>query len=151
MLALGSPAPDFSLRDQNLKVVARKDLGGHKSLIVFIPNPFTSVCGAELCAIRDGLTALNDLDANVVAITCSTPFVNRRWSEENAFGFRVLSDFWPHGEAARAYGAFNERFGVPNRHSIVLDANGIVREVIKSDSIAEGREFDLYTEALARL
>ncbi len=151
MLAVGSPAPDFSLRDQNLEAVTLDDLRGHKSLLVFIPNPFTTVCEAELCAIRDGLSSLNNLDATVAAITCTTPFVNRRWSDDNSFGFRVLSDFWPHGEMSRAYGAFNARFGIPNRHSIVLDAEGIVREVVTSEHIYEAREFDLYTEALARL
>jgi peroxiredoxin (alkyl hydroperoxide reductase subunit C) len=151
MLTVGSSAPDFALRDQNLEIMTRGDLAGRKSLIVFIPNPFTSVCEAELCTIRDGLSALNDLEANVVAVTCNTPFVNRRWSDENSFGFPVLSDFWPHGEVSRAYGTFNEKFGIPNRHTMVLDGAGVVREIIRSESIAEGREFDLYTKALASI
>jgi peroxiredoxin len=151
MLTPGSPAPDFALRDQNLQVVTLDSLKGHKTILVFIPNPFTAVCEAELCAIRDGLDVLSDLDAHAVAITCNTPFVNHRWAEDNSFGFPVLSDFWPHGEASRAYGTFNERFGIPNRHTFILDAGGTVRNVIKSDDLAIGREFDLYREALVTI
>lgn len=53
--------------------------------------------------------------------------------------------------AARAYGAFNERFSVPNRHTIVLDSDAVVRDVIKSESMTVEREFDLYVAALENL
>ena len=151
MTEIGDHAPDFALRDDSLELVRLADLLGHKSLVVFIPSPFTSICEAELCTIRDSRADLNGLDAQVVAITCNTAFSNRHWSEENDFGFRVLSDFWPHGETSRAYGAFNERFGIPNRHTFVLDADGIVRDAIKADGFSVGREFDLYTEALSAI
>ena len=41
--------------------------------------------------------------------------------------FPVLSDFWPHGATAQAYGCFNEQVGVAMRASYILDADGIVR------------------------
>jgi peroxiredoxin len=150
-IEIGAPAPQFALRDQHLEVVTRDDLAGRAALVVFIPNPFTSVCEAELCSIRDGLAALNDLDAEVVAVTCNTPFVNKRWSDDNGFTFRVLSDFWPHGEVSKAFGAFNERFGIPNRHTYVLDAEGTVRDIITSESLGEAREFDRYVASLSSI
>ena len=62
--------------------------------------------------------------------------------------FPVLSDFWPHGDVARAYGVFDERVGVANRTTFVLDAEGIVREIIASDSLGTAREHDAYATAL---
>lgn len=77
--------------------------------------------------------------------------VNKRWADENEFRFPVLSDYWPHGEVATAYGAFNDERGVANRYTFVLDADGVVREVINTDQLARGREFTSYVEALKNL
>ena len=150
-LEIGTQAPAFDLRDTQGDMVSTDDLKGRNSLIVFIPFPFTGTCEAELCTLRDNLAALNDLDANVVAITTDTAFANRAWSEQHGFGFRVLSDFWPHGEVTSAYGTFDSQVGAAFRTTYVLDADGVVREVIASKSRAIPREYDTYVEALQRI
>lgn len=148
---IGSTAPAFSLLDQSKNFVSSESLKGHKGLVVFIPFPFTGNCEAELCMIRDRLADLNNLDANVVAITCDTVPVNKRWSDENGFQFPVLSDFWPHGVTTQSYGAFNDKTGSANRYTFVLDADGVVRDVINTESLGITREFELYVEALQAL
>jgi peroxiredoxin len=148
---IGSPAPDFSLRNVDGEHVALEDLKGHKSLVVFIPFPFTGTCEAELCSIRDGLGDLEKLDANVVAITTDTVFSNRVWSEQNDFGFPVLSDFWPHGAVTDAYGTFDDRVGAANRSTYVLDADGTVRAIVSTETRKEAREFDEYVKALEKI
>lgn len=148
---IGAPAPPFTLPDQGRNLVSLDDLRGRAALIVFIPFPFTGTCSGELCALRDNLAALNDLDAAVVAITCATMPANAEWSRQNGFGFPVLSDFWPHGATAKAYGAFDERTGSANRTTVVLDSDGVVREVIASGSLGTPREVDDYIAALGRI
>jgi peroxiredoxin len=148
---IGQQAPQFSLPDQARNPVTLKSLAGGKSLIVFIPFPFSSICGAELCTIRDNLVSLNDLDANVVVITCGTHHSNGRWSEENGFDFAVLSDFWPHGEVTKAYGVFNDLVGAANRATFLLDSAQTVRAIVASDSLGTPREFDEYLTALAAI
>jgi peroxiredoxin len=149
-VAVGDRGPDFELLDQDANEVTRASLEGRKSVIVFIPFPFSGICEAELCAIRDNLARLNSLDANVVAISCDTRFVHKKWAEEQGFGFPVLSDFWPHGATAKTYGSFNEEKGTANRMTYVLDETGIVREIIDSGSLGVAREIEAYMEALAR-
>ena len=148
---IGAQAPSFSLLDQSKNPVALDDFKGNKTLVVFIPFPFTGICEGELCAIRDNLAGLNALDANVVVITCHAVPTNQHWSDENGFEFPVLSDFWPHGAVATAYGAFNETVGAANRQTFVLDEGGTVRAIVKTDSLGTAREFDEYVEALAAL
>ncbi len=148
---IGTPAPDFTLPDQDRTPVSLGDLRGRAALIVFIPFPFTGMCSDELCTLRDNLSALNELDAAVVAVTCDTPFANAEWSRQNGFGFPVLSDFWPHGATARTYGAFEERTGSANRTTFVLDADGVVREIIASGSLGTPREYAEYVAAVERL
>lgn len=150
-ITVGDRAPDFELFDQDANEVSRASLEGRKSLVVFIPFPFSGICEAELCSIRDNLARLNSMDANVVAITCDTRFVHKKWATEQGFEFPLLSDFWPHGETARAYGSFNEVKGVANRMTYVLDDTGVVREVIDSGSLGVAREMDAYLEALGKL
>ena len=148
-MTIGTPAPPFELFDQNRNPVSLESLKGSKSLIVFIPFPFTGNCDDETCAIRDHLSKLNEMDANVVIITVHAVPVAKKWADENGFEFPVLSDYWPHGEVAKAYGAFNEMVGAANRYTFVLDADGIIRDVINTDSLKVVREFDTYIEALA--
>ncbi len=147
-LAAGTPAPEFTLLDQERAPVSSDDLKGRKSLIVFIPFPFTGTCEGELCLLRDRLAELNDLDANVVAITCDTVPSNKQWSDQNGFGFRVLSDYWPHGDVSRAFDTFNDKLGVANRTTYVLDAGGVIRAVVASDAMGTPREYDAYVAAL---
>ncbi len=150
-LDIGTPAPDFSLRNVDGEMVSLESLKGRKSLVVFIPFPFTATCEGELCAIRDRLSELNDLDANVVAITTDTPFSNKEWSAKNGFTFPVLSDFWPHGAVTDAYGTFDPAVGAANRSTYVLDGDGIVRAVIATESRKFAREVDAYVAALGAI
>jgi peroxiredoxin len=150
-VTVGSPAPSFTLVDQDKNTVALEDLKGRKSLIVFIPFPFTGICDDESCAIRDQLATLNDLEANVAVITCHAVPVTKKWSDENGFAFPVLSDFWPHGVVATQYGAFNEAVGGANRMTFVLDADGIIRSIVDSGSLGTAREFEAYVNALGEI
>ena len=145
---IGAPAPDFTLYDQHRNEVSLESLQGRKTLVVFIPFPFTGLCSAEACEIRDHLAELNDLDAQVVVITTHALPTNKEWADQNGFEFPVLADYWPHGAVARAYGAFNEAVGAANRATYVLDADGIVREIIATDSLGTVREYDAYVTAL---
>lgn len=149
--AVGSPAPPFTLFDQNRNPVTLESLKGRKTLIVFIPFPFTGVCDGELCDLRDNMQQLNSMDAHVAVITCSSLPSNAKWAAEQGFEFPVLSDFWPHGVASSAYGSFNEKLGVAVRSTYVLDEDGIVRDIISSESLGTPRPISEYAEALAAL
>ena len=148
-LAVGDAAPEFELFNQDREAVKLSDLKGRKALVVFIPFPFTGICEGELCMIRDNLATLGDLDANVVVITVHAIPTNKKWADDNHFGFSVLSDYWPHGETAKAYGAFNEAVGAANRYTFVLDTEGVITDIIHTEALGIAREFDEYTKALA--
>lgn len=150
-LAIGTQAPDFTLLDQNKEQVSLSDLAGHNSLIVFIPFPFTGHCDSEGCAIRDGLGGLESVDAKVVVITDHAIPVTAKWAADNKFDFPVLSDFWPHGDVTKAYGAFNEMLGAAHRVTYVIDGDGVIKDVFTTESLAIPREYELYNKALAAI
>lgn len=148
---IGAPAPDFKLLNYDKTTVSLGDLIGRKTLIVFIPLPFTRVCTSELCSLRDNLTTLEATETNVVVITCDSYGSNRAWAQAESVTYPILSDFWPHGAVAKAYGCFNDALGVGDRATYVLDPEGVVREIITAESFGTAREFDSYTTALAEI
>lgn len=148
---IGEAAPSFTLKDQDNNDVSLDSLKGRKTLVVFIPFPFTGNCQTELCSIRDHIADFNEVDANVVAITCDTRFVHKKWSQEQGYQFPILSDFWPHGDTAKAFGAFNEEKGCAWRTTFVLDEDGIVRDIIATGDLGVIRSVDDYNEALAKI
>lgn len=147
-LTPGTMAPDFTLVSQGREKVSLVDLKGKRSMIVFMPFPHTRVCEGETCEIRDNWAVFERLDANIVLITTHAVPTNRDWAEDNDFRFPILSDYWPHGEVARAYETFDETFGYARRTTYILDGVGVIRDVIATDVLGEARSFAAYLPAL---
>lgn len=145
---IGRTAPAFHLPNVDRTMFSSESLADRKSLVVFMPFPFTAVCDGEACAIRDNLAHLAALDANVVVITVHARPTNEEWVKKEGFAFPVLSDFWPHGAVATAYGCFNEKLGVAMRATYVLDEDGTVRDIIATDALGDPRTFADYPAAL---
>ena len=145
---IGKPAPDFKLRDTDNNEVTLDSFKGKKTVVVFLPFPWTGICDSEACAIRDD-NNFEGLDGQVVVITTYPRPALKHWKEENNFTFPVLSDFWPHGATAAAYGCLNEALGVAMRASFVLDKDGIVREIIQTDALPKQRDHADYGKALS--
>lgn len=150
-LEIGAQAPAFTLLNQRRDQVSSDDLKGSPSVLVFIPFAFTRTCEGELCQIRDEYSLFDEAAARVVAITCNTLHANRAWSDQQGFQFDILSDFWPHGAVCRLYETFNETFGYAERTTYVLDAEGVINAVTRSDQLGEARDFDGYRRALSAL
>ena len=123
-LTVGDAAPDFSLPDQDKQVVSLAELRGTPTLVVFYPFAFSGICTGELCQLRDELSTYTDAGVRVVAISTDPVFSLKAFREKEGFEFPLLSDFWPHGEVAKAYGVFNEKAGMALRGTFLLDAEG---------------------------
>ena len=51
-------------------------------------------------------------NVQVIGVSVDTPFALKAWADQQGYTFPLLSDFWPHGEVAKAYGVFNEQAGM---------------------------------------
>jgi mycoredoxin-dependent peroxiredoxin len=74
----------------------------------------------------------------------------RVFADREGFDFPLLSDFWPHGAVASAYGVFNEALGAAERGTFVIDTAGVVRWTVRV-AIGEARDVAAYQKALAEL
>lgn len=154
MLEVGAAAPDFTLRDQNNRLVTLSSYRAAESardvLLVFFPLAFTGVCQGELDEIRDNLPTFENDDTATLAISIGPPPTHKIWSLQSGFTFPVLSDFWPHGAVAQAYGVFDEDGGYPNRGTFLVDRTGIIRFAEVKEP-GQPRDQTLWTAALAAL
>ena len=147
-LELGSPAPDFTLRDQFGQDVSLSTYRGEKAVaIVFFPFAFSGVCTGEMAGIRDRLAEFMTFDTEVLAISCDPKYSLRAFADADGLNFPLLSDFWPHGEVARAYDVFDERKGSAHRSSYVVDKAGRVRWAVHNAS-ADSRDLDEHLSQL---
>jgi peroxiredoxin len=149
MVAVGDVAPDFTLKDQSNNDVTLSELRGTPVVIVFYPFTFTGVCEGELCEIRDDPSTFQREGVKVLGISCDTRHAQHIWAQQQGFDFPLLSDFWPHGEVAKAYGVFNEALGCANRASFAIGKDGVVRSTFSSPDLGTPRAKESYEEALA--
>jgi len=150
-VAVGQPAPDFTLRDQNNEEVTLSEFRGQQAvLLIFYPLAFTGICTGELCAVRDDLSTFQNDDVQVMTISVDSPYSHKVFSEKEGYDFPLLSDFWPHGAVAQAYGVFNETTGFANRGTFLVDRDGIIR-FAEMNGPGEGRNADDWRSAIKSL
>ena len=151
-IEVGQEAPEFELKGSTADPVRLSSYRGSSNVVlVFYPFTFTGVCEGELCTLRDDISSFERAGAQVLAISCDAAPAQKRWADEEKFGYPVLSDFWPHGEVARAYGVFNEALGCANRQTFVIDKNGLVTATFASADLRTPREISEYEAALSKL
>ncbi|WP_284746551.1 peroxiredoxin [Amycolatopsis sp. RTGN1] len=148
---VGSEAPDFTLNDYNKQPVQLSSFRGDKPvLVVFYPFAFSGICTGELCQLRDEFADYDNKGVQVLGVSVDTPFSLKAWAEKEGYQFPLLSDFWPHGEVARAYGVFNEQAGLAVRGTFLIDTAGVVR-FAEVNAPGEARDQQGWKKAVAEL
>jgi peroxiredoxin len=148
---IGDAAPDFTLKDQHNGEVNLASFHGRQAVVlIFYPATFTGVCQGELAAVQEDLATLQNDDVQVMAVSVDSPFASKVWAQQQGFSFPILSDFWPHGGVAQAYGVFNDVVGRAMRGTFVIDREGIVRWKVVN-AIPDARDHGEYAKALAAL
>ncbi|NBH10072.1 peroxiredoxin [Amycolatopsis sp. SID8362] len=148
---VGSEAPDFTLNDYNKQPVQLSSFRGDKPvLVVFYPFAFSGICTGELCQLRDEFADYDGKGVQVLGVSVDTPFSLKAWAEKEGYQFPLLSDFWPHGEVARAYGVFNEQAGLAVRGTFLIDTAGVVR-FAEVNAPGEARDQQGWKKAVAEL
>ncbi len=155
MVEVGSKAPAFSLPDTNKEVKSLADFSGKKTVLAFFPAAFSGACEKEFCSLRDSMTELNALDANIVGISVDAPFANGAFAKQNSLEFPLLSDV--RREVIKDYGVVLQDFAglqgltVAQRSIFILDAEGTVRYSWIADSPATQPDYSVIKNELATI
>lgn len=127
----GQKAPAFTLFDTDKNKVELSSYHGKNVLLLFFPLAFTSVCTKELCSVRDNIALYNNANAAVFGISVDSAFTLKKFKEEQALNFTLLSDF--NKAASKAYDVLYDVFpalemvGVSKRAAFVIDGEGVVQ------------------------
>ncbi|HSJ52022.1 MAG TPA: thioredoxin-dependent thiol peroxidase [Actinomycetota bacterium] len=127
----GDQGPVFSLLDQHGSTVRLDELRGRPVLVYFYPKADTSGCTVQSCDVRDHLTDLARIGADVLGISPDPPEDNLAFDRKFGLGFPLLSD--PDHAVAEAWGTWGERvrdgkttIGII-RSSFLLDEEGRIQ------------------------
>jgi peroxiredoxin len=121
-LKTGEMAPDFVLKDHHGKDFKLSELRGKRVLLSFHPLAWTEVCAKQMQSLETNREMLVSLNTIPVGLSVDTVPSKKAWAD--SLGIKavpLLSDFWPHGQVASAYGIFRSKNGFSERANIIVD------------------------------
>ena len=128
--AVGDPAPEFSLPDQNDRPVRLKDLRGRWVVLYFYSSDDTPDCVCHATEFTELLFRFTDMNASVYGVSEDSPAEHRAFIQKFALGINLLSDA-DHAVMKR-YGAWAPKAGEGAdehvvRSTFLIDPAGKVR------------------------
>ncbi|UXI01899.1 thioredoxin-dependent thiol peroxidase [Photobacterium sp. TY1-4] len=132
-LTAGTPAPDFTLLNQDNQPVALSDFRGKKVLAYFYPKAMTPGCTTQACALRDSKAELDALNVEVLGISIDPVKRLPKFIERDNLNFTLLSD--EDHAVADQFGVWGEKkfmgkvYDGLHRISFLIDENGTIEHV----------------------
>lgn len=101
---VGQKAPDFTLPtvDGNSEFSLAEALGAGPVVLVYYRGDWCPYCNLQLAEYESYREEIEALGAQIVALSPQTPENSKFATEENPFGYTVLTD--PQNKVARSYG-----------------------------------------------
>jgi peroxiredoxin Q/BCP len=106
-LAVGAPAPDFTLPDDSGATVTLSGLRGQKVILYAYPAAMTPGCTTQACDFRDSLSSLAGSGYTVLGISPDSPTKLATFKERDGLTFPLLAD--ESKATLIAYGAYGEK------------------------------------------
>jgi peroxiredoxin len=127
MIQVGDTAPEFVLKDNRGNEVRLADYKGKRVLLSWHPLAWTGVCADQMKSLEDNKEAFAELNTVALGLSVDSVPCKNAWAKELGVAeTKLLSDFWPHGGVAQAYGLFRDEQGTSLRANVILDEEGNV-------------------------
>ncbi len=140
-VAMGSPAPDVTLLNNELNPVKISDYRGKLVVISSVPSLDTPTCDMQTRRFNSEAANLGD-DVVILTVSMDLPFAQTRWC--GAAGVDQVITLSDHREAAfgDAYGLLIKELRLLGRAVMVLDREGVVRYYQLVKEISEEPDYD---------
>jgi peroxiredoxin len=153
-IEIGQLAPEFSLYSTDKEKVTLSQYRGENVLLLFFPLAFTSVCTAELCAVRDNMKIYETLRVNPLGISVDSLYTLAKFKQEQNLNFPLLSDF--NKTVSKTYGSLYDTFGfemqgVSKRSAFLIDRDGIVQYAEVLENAGKQPDFEALQVKLREL
>ena len=146
-IAIGSPAPDFTLPADGSGSVTLSSLRGRTVVLYFYPKDSTSGCTKEACGFRDAFPDFGAVDAVVIGVSKDSVASHDKFKAAQSLPFILASD--KDGSVAETYGVWVEKsmygrtyFGL-ERSTFLIDREGNVVKRFASADTPESIEKDI--------
>ncbi len=133
-IKVGDTIPDFSLPDQDGKIVKISDYFGKKQLVIFFyPQDGSLNCTREACYFRDLSDVFEEAGAEVIGISGQSVESHKNFAMANNLKYKLLSD--SKNEVRKLFGVPSKIFGlIPGRVTYVTDRDGKVVFIFNSQT-----------------
>lgn len=151
MLEPGTPAPEFTLPDQDGNPVALADLRGQTIVLYFYPRADTPGCTAQACSARDRSAEYEAAGARVIGVSADPVAAIKKFTDKYDLNFTLLAD--EDHSVAEAYGTwveksmYGKRYWGVQRATYVIGPDGRIEHVFPK--VSPKTHDDVVLEALA--
>ena len=125
-IAVGQPAPEFTLKDQNQKEIKLSDYRGKNVVILFYPLDWSPVCTDEHACFMSSLGQFEKLNAQVLGLSVDSSWSHKAFAEKMGVTYPLLADFHPRGAVADQFGVYHANKGITGRAIAIIDKAGKV-------------------------
>lgn len=135
LLEPGTPAPEFSGKDQNGDPVSLGNFSGKKLVMFFYPKDNTPGCTKEACNLRDNYQALQDKGFSILGVSIDGEKSHQKFINKFDLPFPLLAD--TEKDVVEKYGVWGEKsmygrkYMGTHRVTYLIDEEGKVEHVIK--------------------
>jgi peroxiredoxin len=141
-LAVGQPAPDFTLKNQDQKDVRLGDFRGKNVVIVFYPLDWSPVCTNEHACFVGDMKKFDGLNAQILGISVDSVWSHKAWADKLGIQYPLLADFQPRGSVGEKFGVYLADKGITGRAIAIVDKEGKVAwfkqyEILQVPDVAE--------------
>ncbi|MCR5815697.1 MAG: thioredoxin-dependent thiol peroxidase [Ruminococcus sp.] len=130
MLDINTPAPDFTLCDQNGVTHTLSQYRGKKVILYFYPKDNTSGCTKQACGFAERYPQFSEKGAVILGVSKDSVASHKKFEEKYGLPFTLLSD--PEHKVLEMYGAWGEKKTAGKvsmgtiRTTYLIDEQGII-------------------------
>src|SRR5271165_5588184 len=127
--AEGTPAPAFSLPNQEGAQVSLDQFKGKWVVLYFYPKDFTSGCTVEAHNFQRDLDKYTQKNAVVLGVSVDNVDSHKSFCTKESLNFKLLAD--PNHTVVQEYGSIMEYNGMTlaARNTFLIDPSGVIRKV----------------------
>lgn len=133
-LKVGDKAPDFSVKNQDGKLISMADFKGKKLVVFFYPKASTPGCTTEACNLNDNYERFQSLGYEVLGVSADSEKRQTNFRNKYEFAYDLLAD--EDKEVINAFGVWGEKkfmgrvYDGIHRMTFIINEEGIIDEVI---------------------